>query len=485
MNFIKHTFFAYFFLLLTFPNVILATPSEQQDNAQPWITVFVHGNYGSFLTTLSFDKVLKENYESTPYLKVQQWLRNHLQFHVNHFMPERGLRKIAINKKRKNSFASAIVKSYNDALYLVDHQQAENTTYYTFGWNGLLSQKARRQAAVEFYAALSDKVAHYKKKGLSPKIRIVCHSHGGNVSLNLAGVHALLNNISFRQKTTTASVLKMSQEITLDQLPQLDQNLCIDELILLATPIQVETEEFASSALFKKVYSFYSHNDIIQIVDFISTDGPISKRTIAPELLTPNITQVQFSVIDHTQTPTPSWLISFIKKCFFPSTTTQTSRPTSKKQALAVLLKSIAAGKEAYGMLPAVERIVQTITHFSQIPEEKDFDHQALNTELQAIQKNMLEHPHDPSHSEFVKTSVNYHQKTVDHLPMFVWTPIICRLLEKKSTQPMSNNAHVTLHDYNKTVKIILENQDDTAIQAEISEPLLQNLKKKYVSYLP
>ncbi|CAN5169546.1 hypothetical protein BH09DEP1_BH09DEP1_6730 [soil metagenome] len=111
--------------------------------------------------------------------------------------------------------------------------------FYLFGWSGALSFKEREKAAKVLYAQLKATRVEYRKKyGVEPKIRLVAHSHGGNVCLLL-------------EKVKSAIDLEFS----------------IEELIMLATPVQTETKLCACAPLFKKVYSLYSHLDSLQIID--------------------------------------------------------------------------------------------------------------------------------------------------------------------------------------------------------------------------
>jgi len=109
---------------------------------------------------------------------------------------------------------------------------------YIFGWSGRLSTHERYWAAVILYQKLTALYEAYRKKfGRTPRIRLVTHSHGGNIALNLARVHKL------RQ----------------DQLE-------IDSLILLACPVQHETKSLVESSFFKKIYAFYSSLDMVQLL---------------------------------------------------------------------------------------------------------------------------------------------------------------------------------------------------------------------------
>jgi hypothetical protein len=110
--------------------------------------------------------------------------------------------------------------------------------FYLFGWSGKLRFEARRKAADELLSHLSLLQRDLLCQGLQPLIRIITHSHGGNVALYLKeAAHA--NN----------------------------STLIIDELILLACPVQKETEEYIKAPIFKNIYSIHSHRDLLQVLD--------------------------------------------------------------------------------------------------------------------------------------------------------------------------------------------------------------------------
>ena len=111
--------------------------------------------------------------------------------------------------------------------------------FYLFGWSGKLSFEERLQAAHQLYEQLRALRKHYVGQfGHEPIIRIITHSHGGNVALNVARVQ-----------------------------DSEDTHFIVDELILLACPVQKRTSCYIDSSLFKKVYSLYSEMDIIQVID--------------------------------------------------------------------------------------------------------------------------------------------------------------------------------------------------------------------------
>lgn len=111
-------------------------------------------------------------------------------------------------------------------------------SFYLFRWSGLLNHKERQTVSYDLYQALMDKIAEiYSQTGKYPFVTVITHSHGGNIALNLAQINELMGG-----------------------------NLQIDRLILLACPVQQGTAKFVDSAIFGKVYAFYSTNDMIQVM---------------------------------------------------------------------------------------------------------------------------------------------------------------------------------------------------------------------------
>lgn len=129
--------------------------------------------------------------------------------------------------------------------------------FYLFGWSGKLSFSERKEAAQAFYNDLKLVRKAYKKRyGIEPRIRMLAHSHGGNVIL-------LLEEVKDAD----------------------DTNFVIDEVILLAVPVQVQTMNYICSPIFKKIYSLYSILDILQVIDpqgLQQDEAPLfSKRAFA------------------------------------------------------------------------------------------------------------------------------------------------------------------------------------------------------------
>lgn len=134
--------------------------------------------------------------------------------------------------------ATYTTKSISKSLAKVDPINFSKKHFYVFGWPGKLNHQARVAAAKILYDEITALVETLKKDGLHPTITLITHSHGGNVALNLATC------------------------IT-DNKPTFQ----IDNLILLACPIQEQTRALVNHELFKKVYNIYSTSDLTQIID--------------------------------------------------------------------------------------------------------------------------------------------------------------------------------------------------------------------------
>lgn len=175
--------------------------AEQHD--QPALTVLIHG------TKLVIRSSYYTHFNGEPDLK-----------HVSAFISD---------EKMHESFTT-LAASGSD-MFEYDH-------LYFFGWSGKLRVKERDQAAEILYDKLiSLSKAYFKQYGIKPAIRLVCHSHGGNLALTLARIHA-----------------------------QKQADITIDSLIVLACPVQLSTKDFADYPLFKQVYAFYSMFDFVQVI---------------------------------------------------------------------------------------------------------------------------------------------------------------------------------------------------------------------------
>ncbi len=270
---------------------------------EEWLTVFVHGTFGCLLGLLSLPAVINDDVGSSLYKVLVSAQRKDPSNYLDQAILQRGLVKIqptydlrVTNGQRLSAFPLA--RAFQDfAEY--GKKNKSHTTFYTFGWNGLLSQKQRRIESVRFYNALVEEIERYRKVGKNPKVRLVAHSHGGNLCLNLAAINDLLSLSSYQDVAHVTSdaatndallamfdyIKKLSSKEDVahaKKLKRLDHvptcKLTIDELVLLGTPVQVETEPFFFSPAIKKIYHFYSDEDAVQPLDFVSTKGKSMRK---------------------------------------------------------------------------------------------------------------------------------------------------------------------------------------------------------------
>lgn len=169
------------------------------------LTIFVHGTLINFLRPFLFN-----------FLYCPHGLTPAHQFHQKYYL----------------AHIAPTVAQLDPTLFSLD-------TFYYFGWSGALSARERKKVAHHLYHAIIKIKKQYKATmGEEPHIRLICHSHGGNVALNVASV-------ADKHK----------------------KNLTIEQLILLATPVQKETAPLVKHERFKQIYSFYSSSDLIQRLD--------------------------------------------------------------------------------------------------------------------------------------------------------------------------------------------------------------------------
>lgn len=124
-------------------------------------------------------------------------------------------------------------------LHEQDSVQFPWETLYVFGWSGMLSPSERLKAAQDLQQAIAGLIEEYERiYHQKPSLRLITHSHGGNVALHLAELE-----------------------------DQEHPSFIIDELVLLACPVQKLTAPLIKSKMFKKIYSLHSHLDMVQIAD--------------------------------------------------------------------------------------------------------------------------------------------------------------------------------------------------------------------------
>lgn len=226
---------------------ISAKKSKLLTGRETWINIFVHGII-SLTPVLSFktmNHVKQDDLDNTVYIEYVKNARSNSFFCKNEPKQAVGLQKIEKDEIDRNSSCSTIAKLFDLQF------QDSNNYYYTFGWSGLMSNKKRYQDAKNFYNQYSKEIQSFRDKGIYPKTRLICFSHGGSIGLEIGEV------------------------IKKENLPLLFN---IDELILLGTPILDETRRFVNEPVFKKIYNFYSGSDRVQILDFSQENKHFSRR---------------------------------------------------------------------------------------------------------------------------------------------------------------------------------------------------------------
>ena len=181
-------------------------------------------------------------------------------------------------------YTNHLANLYENSYEFANSKIPTNLHIYSFGWDGRLSHKSRQRSAKALYARLIEEIDFLKKSlNLSDdKIEtiLIGHSHGGNVLLNL---------------------VKAEEEFK--------QNLKIDKLILIGAPVQSETADLITNSMFKKVYSFYSNGDYVQVVDIVSTEDSISKRRFKNNEANSRLTQVELTVDKTKPSHSELWLL--------------------------------------------------------------------------------------------------------------------------------------------------------------------------------
>ncbi len=304
---------AQFFFLSPF---FLLKKQKYKPKKQITLHVFIHGTFGSSLGLLSFFPVINDDFKGSHYVKTTRLMRKDPFFYKDQPMLNRGLFHInpdytmPINDPFKK-IAPALIKAYADINSLM--KQNNVSQFYTFGWSGLLSRQRRRQEALRLYNALSEEITKYENQGFKTKIIIAAHSHGGNVALNLAGINQARSLLATKQKPAAElheEALKMYHfleecnpkkihraqgEKKFNYFPE-GRILSIDRLYLLGTPIQPETDHYATDAkTFKRIYNFYSDNDPIQKMDWVSTSRYYSDQRFKYNEKPTHIIQIKLS----------------------------------------------------------------------------------------------------------------------------------------------------------------------------------------------
>jgi hypothetical protein len=263
--------------------------SSVQSERQPWMTIFVHGSFGSLLSLLSAYEVWSDKVSGSAYKKVAGRMRKDPFFYREQPLLEKGLRKVNptydMSQTGNKPFAAyPLLKAYEDISEQIKPGQEKNY-FYTFGWSGLLSQRRRSLEAIRFYNAISEELEKYREQGIDPKVRIITHSHGGNLVAYIADIDKKLcsgvcqGEVAewFKSLPEKEEAKKLKGQKKWGYRPT-KKDLVVDEMIAWGMPVQPETDCLFAHNVFKNVFHFYSDEDLVQRLDWVSTKQRYSDR---------------------------------------------------------------------------------------------------------------------------------------------------------------------------------------------------------------
>jgi len=228
------------------------------------VTIFVHGTIGTEFNVFSPFHCLSDTAsEETLSTRLSRKFRSHPYLQHEQLIGPEGLIEIPYAKvlryrshnvddiDTRNAWYH-IISAY-DAIAQKVGMVAPYRHYLMYGWTGLLSNRARKRAGYDLYQQL--RIVHDRIMsvyGRPPRMRLICHSHGGNVALWAA------------------------QAAHEDQTP-----FHVDLMCMLATPIQYETIAYTRLPFYNTIVSLYSYGDSIQPNDYFSTSHHRSYQRMA------------------------------------------------------------------------------------------------------------------------------------------------------------------------------------------------------------
>lgn len=231
--------------------IVVFTNRSYSSSQHVWLNVFIHGTSRPYISTSDILKVRADRVENSRYETVTTNIRNNLPLHTSQVIQQQGFHSVDI--KNPLSSSAALFCSLYEQISQKLNQHKQHSLYYTFGWSGLLSLRARRDASFDLFEHLNKICAELEKKGVKPHIRLVGYSHGGTIGLYLAEIA--------KQRNKKA-------------------HFHVDELILVGTPIQQDTDFLTRDPIFKKIINVFSEGDLVQPSDFVSTPFSITGERI-------------------------------------------------------------------------------------------------------------------------------------------------------------------------------------------------------------
>ncbi len=263
------------------------------------IVVFVHGTFGSTLGFLDVPSVMRDNLKGSFYTKTARSMRKDQFFFCTQPLLQRGLVGFEPSLQRSSDdggFAVYPIGKCFEHMAQRTWGDGEMRHYYVFGWSGLLSQSKRRQEAVRLLNELNEEIKKFNARGITPKITLVSHSHGGNVILNMGLLVAELEGFAYPEIPGLVDpIIQQKLRAFLQELPEREavQSLTTkkrwdyrpekpwwkpEQVVFLGTPIQPETDFGILSPLFTSVFNCYSYADRVQPHDWVSTSRYYSEQ---------------------------------------------------------------------------------------------------------------------------------------------------------------------------------------------------------------
>jgi pimeloyl-ACP methyl ester carboxylesterase len=240
---------------------------------RPQIVVFVHGVCGVQYHITNPKQILhfwRDSISNTYYETHVRTLRNDPFFYQNQAIQDLGLHQIESLEAVPGNSPGAMAYVF-DQMYSAAGATGKRH-YYTFGWNGLHSNKEYYKAGADLFQELEFEVQKYKNSGVEPIITVIGFSQGGNVVLNLGAAHQ-------------------------DLFP--DSSLHVHKLVLIGTPFHKATYQYVNDDLFGAVYNIFSGADRVQRIDLLTpSQFACSKKIQADSTfgLPQKLHQVQFKM---------------------------------------------------------------------------------------------------------------------------------------------------------------------------------------------
>ena len=109
---------------------------------------------------------MNDDVENCVYSKTVEIMRNDPHFYRNQAMQGHGLQEIFLDRIEPG-YASGAIANLHEIIYQeFKFRKPTENRYYTYGWSGLLSDKARKRESVELFRTLLKKQtasSHWQK----------------------------------------------------------------------------------------------------------------------------------------------------------------------------------------------------------------------------------------------------------------------------------------------------------------------------------